>query len=390
MIEYKTAGESHGKGFVVIISGIPAGLRLAASDINFYLARRQMGYGRGLRTKKIEKDAVEIISGVRWGETIGSPISFFIKNKDWENWREIMSEVPQNLSEEIFLTKPRPGHADFAGFLKFGRKDIRDVLERASARETVSRVAAGAVAIKFINEFSIKVHSFTKEIGGIRAPAVKLEWDEIVRKTASSPVRCIDEDVSQKMIKAIDDAASRGDTLGGIFTVVVWGVPPGFGSYTEWDKRLDGNLARALMAIPSVKGVEIGRGVSVARLPGSRLHDAIYYDEKKGVYRKTNNAGGLEGGVTNGEPIIARAIMKPISSLRKPLESFNVKTMQSSLAEIIRSDVCAVPSAGVIGEAVTSIEIANALLEKLGGDTMEDTKKSFENYLKRISNYWRR
>jgi len=389
MIQYKTAGESHGKGLVVIIDGIPAGLKLKATDIDFHLARRQTGYGRGKRVRKIEKDHVEFISGVRWGETIGSPVSLFIKNKDWENWGSIMSEKEEDFSEQFFMRKPRPGHADLPGFIKFARKDLRDILERASARETAARVAAGAIAIKFLKELSIKIHSFTKEIAGVRAKAVKFNWDDVVRKTAASPVRCLDKDAEKKMIQAIDEASKRGDTVGGIFTVVVWNLPPGFGSYTSWEKRLDSRIARALMAIPSVKGVEIGRGFPASRLPGSKVHDPIYFDKEKGVYRKTNNAGGIEGGVSNGEQIIARASMKPIPSLKKPLESFDIIEKKPTLAEIVRSDICAVPSAGVIGEAVVAFEIADAILEKIGGDSMQDVKRNFNAYLERIKEFWR-
>ncbi|PIV18889.1 MAG: chorismate synthase [Elusimicrobia bacterium CG03_land_8_20_14_0_80_50_18] len=389
MIEYKTAGESHGKGYNVIISGIPAGLELQTSDIDFHLARRQTGYGRGARMKTIEKDHVRIISGVRWGETIGSPVSFFIENKDWENWGSIMSEKAEDRSEEFRLTKPRPGHADLPGLIKYGREDLRDVLERASARETVARVAAGSVCIKLLSELGIRIHSFTKEIGGIRGKAVRYDYDDVVKKTASSAVRCLDKEAEKEMIKAIDKAKEEGDTLGGVFTVVVWGLPPGFGSYDVWEHRLDGRFAKALMSVPAVKGVEIGRGFRMATLPGSKVHDPIYYDEKLSFYRKTNNAGGVEGGVSNGMPVFIRAAIKPIPSLMKPLKSADIKTKENTDAQIVRSDVCVVPAAGVIGEAVIAVETANAVMEKLGGDCMEDLLMNFKTYCERIREYWR-
>ncbi len=390
MIEYRTAGESHGRGFIVIISGIPAGLKLKASDVDFYLSRRQTGYGRGARTRKIEKDSVGIISGVRWGETIGSPVGFFIKNRDWENWGTIMSEHAEAKDENFMMTKPRPGHADLAGAIKYGREDLRDVLERASARETAARVAAGAVCLKLLDALSIKIHSFTKEIAGIRARAIKLDYDDVVRRTAVSSVRCLDEETGERMKKAIDEAASRGDTVGGVFTVVAWGVPPGFGSYESWSSRLDSRIARALMAIPSVKGVEFGRGFAASRLPGSKVHDQIFYDEGKGFYRKSNNAGGIEGGVSNGMPIIVRAAMKPIPSLKKPMNTIDIKTKKEVRGQIVRSDVCVVPSAGVIGEAVVAVELASAIVEKIGGDSMSDLLVNYGNYLDRIKDFWKR
>ncbi|MEA2081229.1 MAG: chorismate synthase, partial [Elusimicrobiota bacterium] len=389
MIEYKTAGESHGKGYNVVISGVPAGLELQSSDIDFHLARRQTGYGRGERMKTIEKDHVKMISGVRWGETIGSPVSFFIENKDWENWGTIMSEKAEDKADGFTLTKPRPGHADLAGLIKYGREDLRDILERASARETAARVAAGSVCIKLLSEMGIRIHSFTKEIGGIRSKAVRYNYDDVVRKTASSAVRCLDKQAEKEMIKAIDKAKDSGDTLGGVFTVVIWGFPPGFGSYDVWEHRLDGRFAKALMAVPAVKGVEIGRGFRMATLPGSKVHDPIFYDKEISFYRKTNNAGGVEGGVSNGMPVFIRAAIKPIPSLMHPLKSADIKTKENTHAQIVRSDVCVVPAAGVIGESVIAIETANAVIEKLGGDCMEDLLTNFKTYCERIKEYWR-
>jgi len=388
MIEYKTAGESHGKGFNVIITGVPAGLGIKASDIDFYLDRRRTGYGRGTRVKSIEKDKVRIISGIRWGETIGSPVSFFIENRDWKNWGAIMSESLKDKAESVVMTKPRPGHADLPGLIKYGRSDIRDVLERASARETVARVASGAVCIKLLAEFGIKVHSFTNEIGGVKAAETELSCAKIEKKTADSPVRCPDKNAGKKMMRAIDDAAEKGDTLGGVFSVVVSGLPPGFGSYDEWKNRLDGRLAASVMAIPSVKAVEIGSGRGAARRPGSKVHDAIYYDAKNLFYRKTNSAGGIEGGVSNGMPVVVRAALKPIPSLKKPLHSVDVKTRKCVSASLVRGDVCVVPVAGVIGEAVVAVEIAGAVMEKTGGDCMKDALANYKTYLKRISKFW--
>ena len=389
MIEYKTAGESHGRGYNVIISGLPAGLKLKADDIDFHLARRQTGYGRGARMKKIEKDKINIIAGVRWGETIGSPVSFFIKNEDWENWGTIMSERAEDESEKFVMTTPRPGHADLAGLIKYGREDLRDILERASARETAAKVAVGSVCMRFLAELGVKIHSFTKEIGGIRAKSIKYDYEDVVRKTANSAVRCIDESVEDEMKNAIDKAAEAGDTLGGVFTVVVWGLAPGFGSYVEWDKRLDGRIAQAVMSIPAVKGVEIGRGFRMASLPGSKVHDRIYYGEKDGFFRKTNNAGGIEGGISNGMPVFVRAAIKPIPSLKKPMGTVDIKTKKEVPALIVRSDVCVVPAAGVIGEAVVAISIANAVLEKIGGDCMRDVLANYNSYLERIKDYWK-
>jgi len=390
MIKYKTAGESHGRGFNVIITGVPAGLGLKASDIDSYLARRRAGYGRGLRVKSIEKDKVQIISGIRWGETIGSPVSFFIENKDWKNWGEVMSVDPSAKSAAVFMRRPRPGHADLAGLIKYGRDDIRDVLERASARETVARVAAGSVCLKLLDKLSIRIFSFTEDIAGIRAEAAKLNYAEIASKAAASPLRCIDKKAEKKMLRAIDAAAKKGDTLGGVFSVVVSGLPPGFGSYDEWENRLDGRLAKAVMAIPSVKGVEIGAGFGASSQPGSKVHDVICYGRKDLFYRKSNNAGGIEGGVSNGMPVIVRAALKPIPSLGKPLMSVDLKTKKTVLAPVVRGDVCVVPAAGVIGEAVVAVEIANAVMEKLGGDCMKDVLANYGSYLKRIRPFWTR
>ena len=384
MLRFFTAGESHGKGLIAFLEGIPAGLKIDFEFIKKEMKRRRSGYGRGKRSLSIEKDEIEIISGIRWGRTIGSPISIFIPNKDYENWKEILSPYEEYKNEELYLTKPRPGHADLAGALKFLREDLRDILERSSARETAARVVAGAICKLFLKEFNIEILSFTKEIGGIRAKAFKLPLEEIILKTESSPLRCLDPEAERKMKIAIDEAKKNGDTLGGIFTVCAYNVPPGLGSNSQWDLKIDGRIAQAMMSIPGVKGVEIGRGFDGARKKGSQVHDPIYWSKEKGFYRITNNAGGIEGGITNGEVIIVRCAMKPIPSLMKPLQSVDIKTKKSCSAMIVRSDVCVVPSAGVIGESMLAYVVADEFIKKFGGDSMKEIKVNYENYLKAI------
>jgi chorismate synthase len=413
ILRFLTAGESHGKGLIGILEGIPSGLALSSKDIDKELVRRQSGYGRGGRMK-IEKDHAEIISGVRWGNTIGSPISLLIENKDWENWQKGMSSE-ENLADSIPpVTNPRPGHADLAGALKYRHKDIRNILERSSARETAMRVAVGAVAKKFLSEFGINIGSYVIQIGNIKIQNSKLKiqnFGEIFKKAEDSPVRCPDEDASKKMIELIDTAAKNGDTLGGVFEIFATGLPVGLGSYIQWDRRLDGRLAHALMGIQAIKGVEIGDGFEMAERFGSEVMDEIFYLEQKsgraeeqksrraevkdietselpsfrasdlyGFYRITNHAGGIEGGITNGMPLVIRAAMKPIPTLRKPLRSVNIITKEPFEAAYERSDICAVPAAAVIGEAVAALVIADAFLEKFGGDNIEETKKNFDAY----------
>ena len=339
-----------------ILEGMVANLALSAEDINKDLARRQGGYGRGSRMK-IEKDQAEILSGVRNGKTLGSPISIMIRNLDWENWEDVMTvESGDKVGSEV--TNLRPGHADLAGVLKYGQTDIRNILERASARETAARVAIGAVARKFLSTFNIIVGSRVLEIGGAKT--------------------------EKQMKEEIDKAEKDGDSLGGIFEVTIKNCPPGLGSHVHWDRKLKTKLAAALMSIQAVKGVEIGLGFACAGLRGSQVHDEIFYSNGKFTH-KTNNAGGLEGGMTNGEPIILRAVLKPIATLRKPLQSVDLKTKKAVEAHIERGDVCAVEAAGVIAEAVSAIEIANAMLEKFGGDFIDETRTNFENYLKAVS-----
>lgn len=386
MFRYVTSGESHGKCLHAILEGIPSGLKLSEEEINRELIRRQRGFGRGERMQKIEKDRVEITSGLRWGETIGSPITMTIVNKDWENWKKLMSIYASDKEMEERMVRPRPGHADLAGALKYGREDLRDILERASARETAARVAVGAVCKRLLAEFAIKVVSMTEEIGSIQAGISKLSPEQIEKASESSPVRCPDKNAEKKMVEVIKKAEKSGDTLGGVFTVLVINPPLGLGSHTQWDLRLDGRLAQALMSIPAVKGVEIGEGFVMARKPGSKVHDEIFYEVGKGYYRKTNNSGGIEGGISNGENIITRVAMKPLSSLKKPLKSIDIITKKEVLAEVVRADICAVPSAGVIGEAVVAWEIARAMREKFGGDSLQEMKSNFKHYIEELKN----
>jgi chorismate synthase len=381
MFRYVTSGESHGKCLHSILEGIPSGLKLREEDINKELARRQRGFGRGERMQKIEKDKVEITSGLRWGETIGSPITMTIINKDWENWKKLMSIDASDIEMKTRMVRPRPGHADLAGALKYGREDLRDILERASARETAARVAVGAVCKKLLAEFAIKVTSMTEKIHGIQAEVSNLSPEEIERLSELSSVRCPDKSAEEKMVEAIGEAEKSGDTLGGVFTVLVINPPVGLGSHTQWDLRLDGRLAQALMSIPAVKGVEFGGGFGMAGKPGSKVQDRIFYEAGRGYYRKTNNSGGIEGGISNGENIIARVAMKPLSSLKKPLSSVDMITKEEVPAEVVRADICAVPSACVIGEAVVAFEIARAMKEKFGGDSLKEMKRNFERYM---------
>lgn len=374
MLRYLTSGESHGKCLLVILDGMPAGLPIDKSFIDRELARRMIGYGRGKRMS-IESDKVEVLSGLRKNKTIGAPIALMIKNVD------------QSIDKLPVVLDPRPGHADLAGALKYNTKDIRDVLERASARETASRVGAGALAKIMLAKFGIQITSHVIVIGSVETKTKDLGLHQIIAIAEKSPVRCADPDASKLMCKAIDKAAQGGDTLGGIFEIIISGVPSGLGSYTQWDRCIDGKLAMAIMSVQAVKGVSFGMGFKAAFRKGSLVHDEIFYDKKKGFYRKTNNAGGIEGGMSNGEDIVIHAVMKPISTLRKPLSSANIRTKKAIAATVERSDVCAVPAAGVIGEAVSAIEIANAMIEKFGGDSMEEMLRNYEGYLEQIKKF---
>ena len=374
MLRYLTSGESHGKCLVTIVEGMPAGLSLAPEDINNDLARRQMGFGRGGRMT-IEKDEVEILSGVRGGTTMGGPIALMIPNKDFK-----INELP-------VVTKPRPGHADLTGALKYNHKDIRNVLERASARETTSRVAAGAVCRKFLAVFGIDILSHVLQIGTIRAKIAELSLAELRKKVEASQVRCADPEAQKTMIAEITKVKEEKDTLGGVFEVIATGVPVGLGSFVHYDRKLDGRLARAILSIQAMKAVEIGEGVKASTLRGSQFHDAIYYKKEKSFYRSSNNSGGIEGGMSSGEPIVIRAFMKPISTLLNPLPSVDIVTKQSVEATVERSDVCTVPAAGVIGEAVVAFEIADCFREKFGGDSMAEIRHNYEGYLKQVKEF---
>ena len=379
MLRYLNAGESHGKSLLAVLEGVPAGLPLTPDLVNQDLARRQKGYGRGGRMR-LEEDRVEFVCGVRKGQTLGNPIGLMIANKDWENWKEVMAVEPGPVPADKVVTRPRPGHADLVGAIKYAHRDIRNVLEKASARETAIRVAVGGVAKALLAQFSMRVLSYTTEIGGVVArrcedPLVAFEQAE------TSDVRSPDPDAGARMIERIRTAKHRGDTLGGVFEVVVTNPPIGLGSYSQWDRRLGARLAMAVMSIQAMKGVEIGMGFDAARRFGSEVHDDTYYEQGgKGFIRKTNNAGGLEGGITNGEPIVLRVAMKPISTLYSPKKSVDIETKQPFDATVERSDICTVPAAGVVGEAVVAFEIANAMIDKFGGDSLEEMKRNYHAY----------
>jgi len=374
-----SAGESHGRAVLVIVDGIPAGLKLEPADIDHQLRRRQGGYGRGGRMR-IEQDAADILSGVRFGETIGSPVALLVANRDWENWRAEMATSGEPAGAPVSI--PRPGHADFAGALKYGRRDLRDVLERASARETAARVAAGAVARKLLAQVGIEIWSRVLSIGGAQAPTDERAWQELRDAAEASDVGCTDPGAAERMRAEIDAAREAGDTVGGVFEVTAEGAPPGLGSYAQWDTRLDALLAQAVMSVPAIKGVEIGLGFAAAGLRGSAVHDAFVRGEgPHGVTRPTNRAGGLEGGVTNGQPVVVRAAMKPIPTLTRPLDSVDLASGQPAPAHAERSDVCAVPAARVVGEAMVALVVADAVTQKFGRDTMAEIERNLRAYL---------
>ncbi|HEX8249382.1 MAG TPA: chorismate synthase [Pyrinomonadaceae bacterium] len=386
---FTTAGESHGKALVAIVEGLPAGLEIDIEKINRELWRRQQGYGRGGR-QKIESDRIEILSGVRHGKTLGSPVALVIENRDFVHWTEVMSaEKPENEPKNPRLVKrPRPGHADLAGGQKFQARDLRDVLERASARETAARVACGAIAKQLLEQFEIEIRSHVVKLGSVPEKPLEKKWAEICAIEKDSVLNCADADAEKAMIELIDKAKADGDTLGGIFEVVAKSVVVGLGSHTSWSEKLDGRIAQAFMSIQAVKAVEIGEGVENANRFGSAVHDEIGYDEVSKIFtRPTNRAGGLEGGITNGEELRARGYLKPISTLRKALKSVDIESKQEELAAFERSDITAVPAAGVIGESMLAIVLANAMREKFGGDSMEEMRRNFENYKKALQNY---
>jgi chorismate synthase len=393
MLRYLTSGESHGQMLLAIIEGMPAGVPVTDAAINHDMARRQGGYGRGGRMK-IETDRIEIVSGVRQGTTMGSPVGLLLRNKDWENWKEIMSVAPGEPSTERVVTRPRPGHADFAGAIKYAHTDMRNVLEKASARETAIRVGVGGVAKQLLAQFGMKVVSYTVEIGGIAADRRDLSPEALFDLAEQSEVRCADKAAETKMIERIKEAKDKGDTLGGVFEVVVTHPPVGLGSYAQWDRRLNARLAFVLMSIQAMKGVEIGLGFEAARRFGSQVHDEIFYGDEAGAvtggrsqgkfYRTTNNAGGCEGGITNGQDIVLRVAMKPISTLYTPLKSVDMKSKEPFKAAVERSDICTVPAAGVVGEAVVAFEMAAAMVEKFGGDSLAEMTRNYQSYMKTV------
>lgn len=377
-LRYLTAGESHGPSLTAIIEGMPANLELDEGCINRDLARRQQGYGRGGRMS-IEKDRVNFLSGVRWGKTLGSPITLSIRNRDWENWDKKMSPLAEDFVEDIAITHPRPGHADLTGVIKYRQDDARNVLERSSARETAARVAIGALCKRFLDDLGISVLGYVAELGGVVADASLEDYRERFALSEESPCRTFDAEAEQRMIEAIDQAKENGDALGGVVEVAVMGAPIGLGSYAQWDRRLDGRLAYAMMSIQAFKGVEVGLGFEAARRPGSQVHDEIFHQGGE-FFRKTNRAGGLEGGMTNGAPVVVRGAMKPIPTLYQPLQTVDFRTKSPYTAVVERSDVCAVPAAAVVAEAVVAIELAQAMLEKFGGDAMEEIKHNLQAY----------
>jgi len=390
MLRFETAGESHGECLVATLVGLPAGVPVSLEAVNRELWRRQQGYGRGGRMK-IETDQAGIVSGVRHSKTIGSPVALIIRNRDWKNWTEALpvEDAGGAWENRKPVTRPRPGHADLAGAIKYDFRDARYVLERASARETAARVAVGALAKAFLTVFGIEVLSHVVAVGGVRLERAAA-WEEIAALSQKDEVLlgCVDPETEARMKEQVDQAYRSGDTVGGVFEVVARGVPPGLGSYISWDTRLDGRLAQAIVSIPAVKGVEIGAAAESAASFGSKVQDTIHYDKnQRRFWRGANRAGGIEGGMTNGEMVVARGLLKPISTLRRPLESVDLETREPALAAYERSDVCVVPAAGVIGEAMTAMVIAQAMIEKFGGDSLRETKRNFDGYLAQVREY---
>jgi len=390
MLSFRTAGESHGQALIALVEGIPAHLSVDFDFIDHELKRRQSGYGRGGRMK-IERDQVRFLSGVRHGKTIGSPIAMMIENRDWANWEEIMSarQITGEAATKRRVTRPRPGHTDLAGSLKFNHTDARNILERSSARETAARVAAGGLAKVFLKACGIEVLSHTTAIGKARVPEeFTVSWEQLEAIRDDELVRCVLPEIAQQMVKEIEAAQKDGDTVGGTFEVVARGVPVGLGSHTGWDTRLDGRLAQAVMCVNAVKAVEIGRGVRIAYARGSQAHDEIAYDnQQRRFYHLSNRAGGVEGGITNGEEVRVVGYLKPIPTLKKALRSVDMATKEPFLAQHERSDTCTVPAAGVIGESMVALVLATAFLEKFGGDSIEETRRNYNAYLDQLRAY---
>jgi chorismate synthase len=391
MLRFQTAGESHGQALVAILSGLPAGLRVDFEYVARELKRRQGGYGRGGRMK-IESDTAQFLSGVRHGRTMGSPITLLISNQDWENWKEALAveESPETRAQHKPLTRPRPGHADLAGCLKYNFPEARYVLERASARETAARVAAGALAKLFLREFGVEVASHVVAVGSVALGSEPVSFEEVLALRAAEDIvlGCVDPAVEARMKEEVDKALEARDTVGGTFEVIAHGVPPGLGSAAQWDERLDGQLAQAVMSIQAVKAVEIGGGIGGASRPGSQVHDEIGYDREASHFtRKSNRAGGLEGGISNGEDIVVRGYLKPISTLRRPLESVDFETRETVKAAYERSDVCVVPAAAVVGEAMVALTLSRSWLEKFGGDSMGETQRNYLAYKEQVRQF---
>ena len=387
MLRFFTAGESHGPCLTSIVEGFPAGFSIDMAAVQHDLWRRQQGYGRGGRMA-IEKDEAVVRSGIRWGTTLGSPITLVVENRDWKNWQKKMSADPADRDPNLAVTRPRPGHADLAGVLKYHHDDVRNVLERASARETTSRVAVGALAKQLLAPFGIRILGWVAEIGGIAADHARSSPEEVFERAERSSVRMADPVAERRVVAAIDEAKERGDTLGGVVEVVATGLPPGLGSHAHYDRKIDGRLGGALLSLQSAKGVEIGLGFQMARLPGSQVHDEIFFDERsKSFVRRTNNAGGTEGGMTSGAPLSVRVAFKPLSTLMSPLHSVDLRSKSEAVAAIERSDVCAIPAAAVIAESVVAFELARVFLEKFGGDSLVEIRRNYDGYLAQVREY---
>jgi chorismate synthase len=387
-MRYLTAGESHGPQLTIIIEGVPSQLTFSKEQINYQLSRRQKGYGRG-RRMQIESDQVQIVGGVRFGKTTGAPIALVIENRDWKHWQKIMTSDPEvKDAEKRRISRPRPGHADLNGALKYNHHDMRNVLERSSARETAARVAVGAVGRLILEVLGIRVSGHVVRIGEVEAkPVTDLSWEERVERAEQSPVRCLDPAAERPMMDLIDHAKKEGDSLGGIVEVIVEGVPVGLGSHVHWDRKLDGRIAQAITSINAFKGVEFGIGFEAAKRMGSQVHDEIAWSEERGFYRQTNRLGGFEGGMTTGEPIVVRGVMKPIPTLYKPLQSVDIDTKEPFAASIERSDSCAVPAASVVAENVVAWEIAQAVLEKFPADTVDELVEQVSRYRERVLHF---
>lgn len=387
-VRYLTAGETHGPQLTAIIEGLPSNLQIDFEELDYQLRRRQLGYGRGKRME-IERDTAQIVGGVRHGKTTGAPVAIVVENKDWQNWSHVMSVEPVAGSDEELrrVHRPRPGHADLNGGMKYQLKDLRNVLERSSARETAARVAVGAIARQLLAAFGIKIAGQVIRIGEVEAKRYDLPIEEIISRTEASPVRVVDKEAEAKMTAYIDKIRAEGDSVGGIVEVIVEGVPVGLGSHVQYDRKLDARIAQAVVSINAFKGCEFGIGFEAGRLPGSQVHDEIMYSKERGYYRATNRLGGFEGGMTNGEQIIVRGVMKPIPTLLKPLASVDIDTKEPFKAQVERTDSCAVPAASVVMEHVVAWEVAKAFMEKFGGDSIEEVRANYENYLKQLEMY---